>query len=385
MRRAAFSALALTFGAGCASAPKTPLFASWEPLTASIPAVSDRKAALRALGESRQLWNVFRRGEAPDQTMLGRPSSRTRPGYTYVRAFQTDSDRVEFTIVAVENDRVVVRAMIDSHPRLLDRIRDSDPVPRSLWVERGAEVGKNEEGAPALTIDELYAACESRVLGRHPELNARLYFHPNGLLMQCGFAAGQCDDCPTVSIQSVSRYSVAHEPTWLTPDRWVCGSDWGMFPPGAEDPLGKIGEECKPALVPAPPKQEPPKTTSVPNTESFDSEADEVLFAGLDDGRAGLQDICKIDPAACPGIPCRGDCMLAKWTQWQVGSGMSGPARKPTFLEVGKRLPYGDWAFPFVSGYDLESGGPHRYFRHVRPTTDERISPDVWRKDSREK
>jgi hypothetical protein len=77
--------------------------------------------------------------------------------------------------------------------------------------------------------------------------------------------------------------------------------------------------------------------------------------------------------------------MLAQWTQWQVGSGMSGPARKPTFLEVGKRLPYGDWAFPFVSGYDLESGGPHRYFRHVRPTTDERISPDVWRKDSREK
>ena len=72
--------------------------------------------------------------------------------------------------------------------------------------------------------------------------------------------------------------------------------------------------------------------------------------------------------------------MLAKWMQWQVGSGMSVPARKPTFFEVGKRLPYGDWAFPFVTGGDVESDGPHHYFRHVRPTTDETISPNVWKR-----
>jgi hypothetical protein len=382
MRRAALSVLASAFGAGCASTPRTPLYASWEPLTASIPAVSDRKAAIRALGESRRLWNVFRRDRPPDAAMLQRPSSRTRPGYTYVRAFQTDADRVEFTIVAVENDRVVVRAMIDAHPGRLARWADDAPVPRSLWVERGAEVGKNDEGAPAFTIDELYQVCESSVLGRHPELAARLYFHPNGLLMQCGFAAGECDDCPTVSIQSVSRYSVAHEPTWLAPSRWVCGTDWGMFPPGAEDPLGRPGEECKPAPVPAPPEREPepPKKPSIPTTHGEEDVEGENAWLFEGEEEQGLGDICKIDPAACPGIPCRGDCMLAKWMQLQVGYCFSAPARKPTFFEVGKRLPYGDWAFPFVTSDDgIECQG-HHYFRHVRPTTDEAISPDVWQR-----
>ena len=258
VRRAAFLIFAFALGAGCASAPKTPLFASWEPLTASIPAASDRKEAVRALGESRRLWNVFRRGVLPDLTMLNRPSSHTRPGYTYVRAFQIDSDRVAFTIVAVENERVVVRAMIDAHPRLL-------------------------------------------------------------------------------------------------PSRWVCGSDWGMFPPAATDPLRSPDEECKPAPLPKSQRRKP-------------QESDE----------GGLANICEIDPAACPELVCRGDCVLAKWTQWRVDPCRVYPSRKPTFFEVGKRLPQSDWAFPFGSSNDFICRG-NRYFRRVQPT-DEKTSPDVWQK-----
>lgn len=369
--------------------PKTPRFASWEPLTAGIPPVRDRPEALRALKESRRQWSAFRDGILQGTEHLGRPGVHPA-GYTYVRAFQSDSDRVVFTVIAVEQGRVVVRALIDAHPDLLDRRYWNAPEARSLWVERGERVGKTRGGAKALTIDELYDACETRVLDRHPELAARLYFHPNGLLMQCGFAEGECGDCPTVSIQSVSRYSVAQEPEWLAPSRWLCGTDWGLFPPGAADPLSNPDSECRPARIPEPPRRKRPEpeplieTNQEGDPEGETAAEDDAPDRAAETREGGLEDICEIDPAACPVLDCRdtGDCGSAAWVQWRARPCMAFPSRAPSFLEVGKRLPLDDWAFPFVSSNDgIECHG-HGYLRHVKPPTHEAEALERWMRAS---
>ncbi len=263
--------------------------------------------------------------------------------YSYVRAFERARDRVDFSILAIEGERVVVRALISADPKQLDRFSRHAQLPRSRWVERGSAIGSHDDAAPPYTVDELYAQC-GNILRQQPELAVRLYFHPNGLLMHCGFVPGECDDCGSVSIQSTSLYSVAQEPEWLEPSRWVCATNWGVFLPGAEDPLTSPDVDCWAAPLPEPAPAQP------------------------QDGQE-LQDICHIDPAACPKLDCRGDCRAAKWTMWKpsVCGAEAIPQRQPGFLDLGKPKPLDEWTFPFLTASSIECEGDGAYLRRYRP------------------
>ena len=190
--------------------------------------------------------------------------------------------------------------------------------------------------------------------------------------MQCGFAEGGCDDCPTVSIQSVSLYSVAQEPAWLVPSRWVCGRDWGMLLPGAEDPLSSPDFDCWAAPLPEPPTQQKPPRKRPPPPADAD---EDILSREAQNDSNRLASICEIDPAACTKPECTGDCVTAKWTMWRPAICGQYPAQEPRLLEVGKSRPLDEWTFPFRSAADgIECVG-ERYLRRVRPSLVEPTNP----------
>jgi len=68
------------------------------------------------------------------------------------------------------------------------------------WVETGVDqVGTHPEGAPAVTIDELYTRCQDDVLTRDRSSNdITLLFRPDGILDTCAYTPRGCqDDCAT--------------------------------------------------------------------------------------------------------------------------------------------------------------------------------------------
>jgi hypothetical protein len=251
----------LALGAAGCAASHPARYPNWEPTSPEIPEVHDRARARALLAESREIWR-----------------SHEFEAYTYVRATERRPDRVEYTVVAVQGGVADQRALLAVDP---GRARPNETYPKDswgalpelIWRESGKAVGKNPGGAPPLTIDQLYDVCEKQVLGSDVNAAPRLYFHPDGLLEHCGFVAGECDDCPRVSIASVSRFhpNVAEHPL-----DYLCTHEYGLYPAGAEAPFDQhctcmaiSGRRIRPATA-APPEHEPT--------------------------------ICDIDPAACPGF-----------------------------------------------------------------------------------
>lgn len=288
------SLVGLLMAAACA--PVVAQYPSWEPTSPMVHVVRDRRLALADLAVSRQYWDAL--------------NSTT---YSYLRANQVASDEVEFTFLVVNDSQVVERALLTSHPGkqgLGDRMARSDgEPPRVVWREQGRELGSHDRGAPVLTLEQLYDVCRDRVLSKHPELVPRLSFHADGLLQHCGFAADDCPDCPTVSMQAVGHSTPQ---PWQSPSDIVCPDRFGLFVAG-QSPLGGFPcEICRCEATnrtdPNPPPPAPPALTP-----------EELELCRLEDrecpqGPEGVQDICKIDPAACPLgelVPNRGNwiCM----------------------------------------------------------------------------
>ena len=80
---------------------------------------------------------------------------------------------------------------------------DGEPKPKPKdeykWTERGDEIGTNKGGAPAKTLDELYAEAE-KILEHDFQPSEKLYlrFDKNGLLKQCFYVDTRiADDAPT--------------------------------------------------------------------------------------------------------------------------------------------------------------------------------------------
>jgi hypothetical protein len=314
-------ALAVTFG--CA-APEPARYPMWEPLSLEVPAVPSSKQARRWLAQSRDVW----RAVLLEPVDYGHVSYTPPDGlvrYSYVRAYQVSLDEVEFTAVSVENGRVILRALLTADPTHLRMNMGKEPTGvATRWVELGAEVGARDEGAPALTIDALYDQCEA--LLREDEVVPRLYFHANGLLMSCGYPDGR-----GVAIQSFSRYPLFEQ---LDPASQLCSEPWGLFPPLGESYLTQLESFCLPAA---------------------DARFREPLRARRSGAEPGLEDICDLDPKACPKLDWPSS---AGWTI--VGSWCSVSsswARAPNFLDFGKRAPLTDLAFPFlVSTSGIECG-----------------------------
>ncbi len=329
---------AVLCAAGCA-VPGPARFASWDPVRSDIPRPGNRAEARARLSASYALWKKWRASTRPMIMETGRqPTPDTANEYSYVRARQTSLNEVAFTLFVVKGERVVLRALMTADPSKLSRSRRQLAQLRvtSRWVERNGLVGRHEQGAPAKTVDQLYAECD-RLIDREAT-PPRLYFDPEGLLMQCGYPPEECSDCESASVLSISRFSVRNEAPRRIPAAWLCEAETGVVLPGSDLPLLPDETSCVAAALPTPPR--PPREPA-----------------------EGLGDICVIDPNACPQ-PVLG---LATWLQIRPAICPSWPEHAPRALEVGKSDPLADWTFPFSSNEDVECGASGMRLKHIRP------------------
>ncbi len=265
--------------------------------------------------------------------------------YSYARVEELAPDRLTVSLFVVERGRVVLRALLEVDPANMGKVYSHDPGEDAahwtqVFVERGAGVGTHEGGAPALSVEALYDQCEREVLGADVDAPPRLYFDPNGLLMQCGFAPGDCSNCPSVSIQSLSTYPLTEINPELEVERWFCRGDQGPVLPGAFY-APALPLECQPP--PPPPK---PPHPGEPR---------------------GLADICRTDPRACPQLDNAGDRARLQESQPSMCSAIRG--HEPSVLEVGKVDPLSTWSFPFSAGPAIECGRKSEtYWLRITPS-----------------
>ncbi len=308
-----------------------PRYASWDPVRSDIPRSASRAEARARLGASYALWRKWR-----DPNPLGIMQINPLPDrYVYERAVQTSPSQVGFTLFVVQGGRVAVRAFMTADPRKLSvgAGRAGPPHVTSRWVEHGAQVGAHEEGAPAKTVDQLYAEC-SRLIEQGDPL-PRLYFEAGGLLMQCGVPAEECSSCESASMLWVSRYSLREVPPG-DPAAWLCETESALIAPGNQSPFLASEYVCAAA--------EPPRPPGPPLESTADSGA-----------------ICATDPNACaPPRPA------AAWLQESPDTCPSGPEHTPLALDVGKSDPLAEWRFPFSSSPQIECSGGLR-LRNIRP------------------
>jgi hypothetical protein len=337
-------------GLASCSAPLPPRFASWEPLCAAIPVPGTRAEALQRLRTSYALWQRWRKAPAPAERETGRPAGSGSFGYSYVRATQLSPVEVHFTLLEVEAERVVLRALLVANPNELRWFPRRANEPRAItsrWIERGATLGTHDEGAPLKTVDQLYADCE-RLVRDAESLLPRLYFHPDGLLMQCGYPPGKFADRGSASMLSISRFSVKSELLHDDAAAWLCETELGPVPPGTVLPFLPPDYACFAAVYPTP-RAPPPVSPPV---------APEACEDPLDcppPEAASVGNICAIDPEACP--PPEAGFGVAHWTRVYPSFCTAWPDHSPRALEVGKSDPLHEWTFPFGSSYGVECSG----------------------------
>ena len=354
----------------CVPVPEPAHYAGWEPMPMGVPSAPSRSVARERLADSRALWHAFRDGPTPDVQLTGRPSDpRSQRGYSYVRARQASPERVEFTLFSVERGRVVLRAFVAGHPDALKTGGERNHALESLWAESAADLGQHPEGAPPHSIDELYAECE-RWIAEH-STSPRLYFHPDGLLMHCGFDPDDCRGCPEISIQSVSRFTLDRALRTVEPARWVCARDWGVFFPGSSLFVHGSDEVC---YAPPNPRPQTLRTSSVARGSHESCPLGPELCEPVEPSEASLKDICQIDPAACPK-PCDADgCTTAHWAR-RLSPCPAWPRRAPQPLELGKPEPLAPWSFPFSTGGEIECGRRTTLLRVIQPRLPEELGP----------
>lgn len=97
------------------------------------------------------------------------------------------------TTITVENGAVTQRAF-EAYQRT-DTPGEKE-ITRS-WVENQDELNSNDEGAPPMTIDEIYNACDKDILSVNPADNfIDFKTDANGIIRLCTFFPKNCaDDC----------------------------------------------------------------------------------------------------------------------------------------------------------------------------------------------
>lgn len=97
------------------------------------------------------------------------------------------------TSITVKNGKVTARDYV----AFLISEEDGSRIVLSTYSEKGKDLGSHSEGAPAVTIDDLYDTCLAEYLSVDPETNT-VYFDTNetGVIALCGFVPHLCqDDC----------------------------------------------------------------------------------------------------------------------------------------------------------------------------------------------
>ena len=111
------------------------------------------------------------------------------------------------TTVVVENNKVVSRSFRSFSGKPVPVAPGQAPKPDGkTWTERGPEVGKNKQGHPPKTLDELYAEAKAIVHRPVPPFNRMsLRTDKNGLLLACYLQDTRiADDVPTKGVNIAS-------------------------------------------------------------------------------------------------------------------------------------------------------------------------------------
>ena len=111
------------------------------------------------------------------------------------------------TTVVVENNKVVSRSFRSFSGKPVPVAPGQAPKPDGkTWTERGPEVGKNKQGHPPKTLDELYDEAKAIVHGPVPPFNRMsLRTDKNGLLLACYLQDTRiADDAPTKGVYVTS-------------------------------------------------------------------------------------------------------------------------------------------------------------------------------------
>jgi hypothetical protein len=140
----------------------------------SIAACEGQSPEQARLSESRNAWVALKSENGSSYRYTVKNSSFT--GY-----------RSE-TTVEVLGDRVSRRTFTSG---------TDTGTPDTSWLEEGAALGSHPEGAPPLTIEEVYDRCASEVLTQDSGQNViTLTFQSDGLLQDCSYFPRNCaDDC----------------------------------------------------------------------------------------------------------------------------------------------------------------------------------------------
>lgn len=348
IRRFATCAPLCLLAVGCSEGIPRPRFASWEPISDIIPPVKSREIALARLARSRRYWEYARTHENESRkrdasAAIGPP----RIDYTYVRTRQLSPERVQFTVISVEGERIVSRGLLEAKPEQLQRLGSSvqdhpELMPASVYKELGATVGSHSEGAPPLRIEQLYDQCETEIRRRGIR-PIRMYFHPSGVLMQCGRTKRECRDCSAVSIQSYSIQSILPQALEFEPSHWTCSANWGLLPPGVDDWVSGRRYEC------LAPELQSERTTRLRNQKED-----------------------------CMLCECGWKCGLRfDWAFSRVAYIEPCPSEftVPDYLDVGKSDPDAPFAFRGVSNAAIDCNGPNRAGPFVRADPSPVIDP----------
>lgn len=97
------------------------------------------------------------------------------------------------TTITVKNGKVTAR----DYEAFLISEEDGSRTILSTYSEEKKDLGTHTEGAPPVTIDDLYDTCLAKYLTVDPETNT-VYFDTNesGVISLCGFVPDLCqDDC----------------------------------------------------------------------------------------------------------------------------------------------------------------------------------------------
>ncbi len=111
------------------------------------------------------------------------------------------------TTVIVEDNKVVARSFRSFSGKPVPVAPGQPPKPAGkTWTERGPEVGKNKQGHPPKTLDELYAEAKAIVHGPVPPFNRMsLRTDKNGLLLACYLRDTRiADDAPSKGVNITS-------------------------------------------------------------------------------------------------------------------------------------------------------------------------------------
>jgi hypothetical protein len=154
------------------------------------------KAKLVQFKKSLNAWETLKKECGGNYTYSKRWSSWVGFGYT--------------TEVVVENNKVAERRYksFSGRPRAVALGQPPAKPKGTSWTERGNELGKNKQGHPVKTLDELYQEA-AEVLGRPvpPFQRLGLRFDKQGLLLACYTQDTRiADDAPTkgVNISSIT-------------------------------------------------------------------------------------------------------------------------------------------------------------------------------------